>query len=584
MDVTTDHTQFSTQPLPKYISNDNTSVGYLSASQGNSKCSKRNRLFKNERGLKQHIRNCKINSPTTAVDVQRKILDVDIIENSYEKTICRAYDEIVFWRKNIFELPKGSAGKEFIQEMTRLINLWNTKSPERKTCLTALMVMPILLLQRTSLKYKSSEIKDHLKRRLTLWKSKEIEELMSECRTIQRRIPKGNARSNNMDDLAKRFSNLMILGKVNPAIRFLDQNSCGGILPLNQETMQCLLEKHPKAQPPNDAMILHGPIPKVDKIIYDSVNADIIKSCAVKTKGSAGPSGLDADMWRKIISSYIYGTVSDDLCHAIALMTRELCSTDINDPESIIYLLACRLIPLDKQPGVRPIGIGEVLRRIIGKAVMKVIKPDVLAATGYEQLCAGQEAGCEVAVHAIRDIFESDHSQGFIQIDASDAFNSINRTLLLHNIEIIFPEIANYFFNCYCKPSRFFVTGGKEIESQEGTTQGDSIAMGMYALGLMPLLTTAVHTMTNAEITQIAFADDVTGIGEIRHLRNWWEIILTMGPYLGYHVNESKSWLATKEEYFDLAKQFFQDSAIKITANGHRHLGAIIGTADTTKK
>ena len=136
------------------------------------------------------------------------------------------------------------------------------------------------------------------------------------------------------------------------------------------------------------------------KIIYDSVNADLIKSCAVKTKGSAGPSGLDADMWRKIISSHIYGTVSDDLCHAIALMTRELCSTDINDPESIIPLLACHLIPLDKQPGVRPIGIGEVLRRIIGKAVMKVIKPDVLAAIGYEQLCAGQEAGCEVAIHA----------------------------------------------------------------------------------------------------------------------------------------------------------------------------------------
>ena len=141
----------------------------------------------------------------------------------------------------------------------------------------------------------------------------------------------------------------------------------------------------------------------------------------------------------------------------------------------------------------------------------------------------------------IRDIFESDHSQGFIQIDASNTFSSINCTLLLHNIEIICPEIANYVFNCYCKPSILFVTGGKKIESQKGTTQGDPIVMGMYALGLMPLLATAVHTMTNAEITQIAFADDVTGIGEIRHLRNWWEIILTMGPYLGYHVNESKS-------------------------------------------
>ena len=53
---------------------------------------------------------------------------------------------------------------------------------------------------------------------------------------------------------------------------------------------------------------------------------------------------------------------------------------------------ACRLIPLDKQPGVRPIGIGEVLRRVIGKIVIKLLKEDILKATGFLQLCAGQDA------------------------------------------------------------------------------------------------------------------------------------------------------------------------------------------------
>ena len=37
-------------------------------------------------------------------------------------------------------------------------------------------------------------------------------------------------------------------------------------------------------------------------------------------------------------------------------------------------LVACRLIPLDKSSGVRPNGVGEVLRRIIGKAILTVLK------------------------------------------------------------------------------------------------------------------------------------------------------------------------------------------------------------------
>ena len=39
--------------------------------------------------------------------------------------------------------------------------------------------------------------------------------------------------------------------------------------------------------------------------------------------------------------------------------------------------MACRLIPLDKKPGLRPIGVGEVLRRIAGKAVMMLFKNDI---------------------------------------------------------------------------------------------------------------------------------------------------------------------------------------------------------------
>ncbi|CAB4027672.1 Hypothetical predicted protein, partial [Paramuricea clavata] len=62
---------------------------------------------------------------------------------------------------------------------------------------------------------------------------------------------------------------------------------------------------------------------------------------------------------------------------------------------------ACRLIPLDKNPGVRPFGVGEVLRRIVGKVILSVIKPEVMSSARKLQLCAGPAVGCEAAVHAI---------------------------------------------------------------------------------------------------------------------------------------------------------------------------------------
>ena len=51
----------------------------------------------------------------------------------------------------------------------------------------------------------------------------------------------------------------------------------------------------------------------------------------MKTKGSSGPSGLDADFWRRIVGSILFGTVSDDLCHSIASMARQLCVERIPD-------------------------------------------------------------------------------------------------------------------------------------------------------------------------------------------------------------------------------------------------------------
>ena len=63
--------------------------------------------------------------------------------------------------------------------------------------------------------------------------------------------------------------------------------------------------------------------------------------------------------------------------------------------------MACHLVSLDKKPGVRPVGIGETLRRALDKLIMRSAGDQAKTACGNLQLCAGLEAGIEGATHAV---------------------------------------------------------------------------------------------------------------------------------------------------------------------------------------
>ena len=86
------------------------------------------------------------------------------------------------------------------------------------------MVMPVLILQRTSLKINSSEIKNHVRRRLEKWKNRDIDSLVEEIVTLQKRLQETQRKSIAPENISKRFARLLLEGKVNPAIHLLDEN------------------------------------------------------------------------------------------------------------------------------------------------------------------------------------------------------------------------------------------------------------------------------------------------------------------------------------------------------------------------
>ena len=140
-------------------------------------------------------------------------------------------------------------------------------------------------------------------------------------------------------------------------------------------------------------------------------------------------------------------------------MIKKLCTIE-NQSTSLEAFLANRLISLDKNPGLRPIGVGEVLRRIAGKVIVSHLKEDVIQSVGSLQVRTGQDAGCELLIHAMRTIYEDQSAEAVLLVDASNAFNSINRNVFSHNVEVICPSTALYVENCYSVNSRLVIIGG----------------------------------------------------------------------------------------------------------------------------
>ena len=355
------------------------------------------------------------------------IVDVSTIEN--------AYDEISKWRKNKFLVPFGKTGKEFIDTLKELINKWNKGSEMGFISLKVAIVLLALCLEKPGPKSKSKDHQDCLAKRLVLWKKGEVDTLLREGRMIQRRL--GNScRATDPPNKAKIFANLVMTGQVNSALQYLSDDQGGRFLPLSDDVMEQLKEKHPEPQGVQLEFLLFGPIEDVSDTLYHEINGDMVRDAALRTNGSGGPSGVDANGFRRILTCKSFKRSGSELCEAIANMTRRL-YTDYVNPRGLEAILANRLIPLDKGEGaVRSIGVGEVLRRIIGKCVTKVIKPDVIDASGSIQVCAAHKSGSEAAIHAMREIFEHDNSDAVLLVDASNAFNALNRATALLNIRV----------------------------------------------------------------------------------------------------------------------------------------------------
>ena len=109
----------------------------------------------------------------------------------------------------------------------------------------------------------------------------------------------------------------------------------------------------------------YGEVPET--VPFDFTEDDVTW-VASKLSGAAGALGAKATELRNWLLRF--GCASEELRVVVAILADWM--ANYSPPwDAYRKLMACRLVPLDKRPGVCPMEIGETLRRALAKIVMR---------------------------------------------------------------------------------------------------------------------------------------------------------------------------------------------------------------------
>ena len=139
-----------------------------------------------------------------------------------------------------------------------------------------------------------------------------------------------------------------------------------GILKIDDDFLTELKSKHPPVAEIKQDSLLFGPINDLTHCYFHEIDEIMTAKAASRTKGAGGPFHLGTDQFRYMVLNKKFKT------EAKPLTTH-------------------RLILLNKNLGVRPIGVGEVLRQIMRKAINCILKNNIQESAGrslifYEEL------------------------------------------------------------------------------------------------------------------------------------------------------------------------------------------------------
>ena len=154
-------------------------------------------------------------------------------------------------------------------------------------------------------------------------------------------------------------------------------------------------------------------------------------------------------------------------------------------------LCASSLIPLRKKDGgVRPIAVGDTLRRLVGKCLLHSAEVVMEMSCLQPRQCGvGVRNAAEMVGMGLQRFVQSRHADGandyvVLQVDMRNAFNSISRDAVLRGCLAKVPSAYNWMRFCYGGASPLFCQGRLLCASHVGVHQGDACGPLGFALGL----------------------------------------------------------------------------------------------------
>ena len=493
------------------------------------------------------------------------------------------------WREVIslppqrYAAPNGRVGRLFLQGVTAEFQgiqsrKWNSER---------LIVFIAVILQRSPEAKRARDIRRRIEARLQEWSAGRFDMLVQDTVRTSKSLISRTRRQMTDEQISKTYTSLVLQGKLRQAVRFVTARDRGGILQGDDidvksglPVKEVLASKHPDARTPDITALEEYDV--VPDLVPLDITGDTVLAIAPKLQGAAGPGGVDAIALQHWLMRF--GKESGELRDAVASFTRWLAN---DSPPWAAYraFMSSRLIALDKCPGVRPVGIGDIWRRLFSKCVLALAGEQAKDACGSAQLCAGLEAGIDGAVHAVRalwDEHEEDDDWGFLLVDARNAFNEGNRYCLLWTVRHRWTAGARFAFNCYRHWSLLLVRGTEDaasfLHSQEGVTQGCVLAMLIYGIGMLPL--TQLLQRELPACIQPWFADDAGAGGKFSNILQYFKRLQDEGPARGYFPEPTKSILVVQPRNVERAKATFAPLGFTIVT-GARYLGGHVGTVES---